>query len=74
MLPDLGALPEAVISPRNVGDGMGAAPGWLMRPYFAGSRTTSNSSGFWPHSQGVSKTRTEKALMTHIAVMAAQSL
>ncbi len=40
---------------------MGAAPGWLMRPCFAGSRTTSNSSGFWPHNQGVSKTRTEKA-------------
>ena len=40
---------------------MGAAPGWLMRPCFAGSRTTSNSSGFWPHSQGVSKTTTEKA-------------
>jgi len=53
---------------------MGAAPGSLMRPYFAGNRITSNSSGFWPHSQGVSKTSTEKALITHVAVMAAQSL
>jgi len=61
MLPYLRALPEAAISSRTVGNGMGAAPGWLMRPCFAGSRTTSNSSGFWPHSQGVSKTTTEKA-------------
>ena len=74
MLLHVRALPDPAISPRTVADGMGAAPGSLMRPYFAGSRTTSNSSGFWPHSQGVSKTRTEKALMTHIAVMAAQSL
>ena len=61
MLLHLRALPEPAISPRTVRGGMGAAPGWLMRPCFAGSRTTSNSSGFWPHSQGVSKTRTEKA-------------
>lgn len=61
MLPHLRALPEAEISSRTVGDGMGAGPGWLMRPYFAGSRTTSNSSRFWPQSLGVSKTRTEKA-------------
>ena len=67
MLLHLRALPEPAISPRNVRDGMGAAPGSLMRPYFAGSRITSNSSGFWPHSQGVSKRRTEKALITHVA-------
>src|SRR5438445_5480074 len=72
MLPHLRALPEAAISP--VGDGTGAAPGSLMCPNLAGSRTTSNSSGFWPHSQGVSKTRTEKALITRVAFMTAQSL
>src|SRR6266568_920676 len=47
--------------------------GSLMYPCFADSRTTNNSSGFWPHSLGAIKTRTEKALIKHFFFMAAQS-
>jgi hypothetical protein len=70
MLSHLRALPELAISLRTV-NGIGGAPGSLMWPYLAGSRTTSSSSGFWPYSQEASKTRTEKALITRVDFIAA---
>jgi hypothetical protein len=66
MLSHLRSLPEPAISPRTVENGIGAGPGSLMRPCFAGSRTTSNSSGFWPHSKVVRAKKATKATLTRV--------